>query len=425
MPEVVKLPNLGMNMQEGTFVNWVKKVGDSVKSGEVLAEIESDKATIEIEATASGTLTETLVKPGDTVTVGMPIAKISQEGGEVPDVSGSTPAQAEAKAPARQPAGNGRSAEHAPAEPTAEDETVEEMPGGIKASPIARKIAQDKGIDLRQVRGTGPGGRIVKTDVESFQPGAKAPAPASAPQPAATFRPQQLPPAGPDTSEEPISKLRQRIASRMIESKQNVPHFYVMTEIDMAPALALRKQINESLPEEQKVSVNDLLVKAVALTLRQFPNLNSSYYGDKIIRYHHINIGIAVSLEGGGLLNVVAKDADSTPLSQLAQHNKQMIASARAGKVRPEDIEGSTFTISNMGPYDVDQFIAIITPPEAAILAVGSAKEVPIVINGELKIGTRMKCTLSVDHRISDGAEGAQFLQALKKLVEAPMRMLI
>jgi len=437
MPEVVKLPNLGMNMQEGTFVNWVKKVGDNVKAGDVLAEIEADKATIEIESTASGILTETMVKAGDTVAVGTPIATISQEGGEVADtdIKAESPAKAEPKssgaapAPQKQPTanagGNGKTAQ-APA--PAQAEGAEDMPGGVKASPVARKMAEEKGIDLRQVQGTGPGGRIVKSDVESFQPGAQAPAPAQAPtaQPSAPRpQPQYTAPTGPDVTEEPISRLRQRIAARMVESKQNVPHFYVMNEIDMAPALALRKQINEGLPDDQKVSVNDLMVKAVALTLRQFPNLNSHYYGDKIVRYNRIHIGIAVSLDGGGLMNVVARDADIVSISRLAQNNKQLIAAARSGKVRPEQIEGSTFTISNMGPYDVDQFIAIINPPEAGILAVGSAREVPVVINGELKIGTRMKCTLSVDHRVSDGAEGAQFMQALKKLLEAPMRLLI
>jgi pyruvate dehydrogenase E2 component (dihydrolipoamide acetyltransferase) len=226
-------------------------------------------------------------------------------------------------------------------------------------------------------------------------------------------------------TEQPLSKIRQRIGARMTESKQTVPHFYITVEIDMAAALALRKQINEGLPEEQKISVNDMAVKAAALALRQFPNLNSHYYGDKLIRYDHINVGIAVPLDNGGLMNVVAKDADITSISRLAQHNKEMIAAARAGRVRPEDVEGGTFTVSNLGPYDVEHFIAIINPPEAGIIAVGTAKEVPVVINGELKVGTRMKCTLSVDHRVSDGVEGAQFMQAFRRLLESPMRLLV
>jgi pyruvate dehydrogenase E2 component (dihydrolipoamide acetyltransferase) len=308
------------------------------------------------------------------------------------------------------------------AAPVPQEVEAGNLPGGVKASPVARRIAEEKGIDLRQVRGSGPGGRIVKSDVESFQPARQAPTPD---RPAPVARPPMAIPTGPGITEEPISKLRQRIATRMIESKQTAPHFYVTTEIDMAAALAMRKEINEGLPDEQKVTVNDLVVKAAALTLRQFPNLNSHYYGDKIVRHEHINIGIAVALDSGGLLNVVAKDADITSISRLAQRNKEMINSARGGKVRPEDVEGSTFTVSNLGAYEVENFIAIINPPEAAILAVGSAREVPVVISGELKVGTRMKCTLSVDHRVSDGAEGAQFMQAFKKLLESPMRLLV
>ena len=427
MPETIVMPKLGLDMTEGTFVNWVKKVGDPVKSGDVLAEIESDKATIEIESTASGVLTKTLVDVGAVVPVGAPIAEVSAEGAEAAseDVNKTGPAKAEVKEPAPA-ASNGHGKEPAPAAPQAQPSTGEEFPGGVKASPIARRIADEKGIDLRQVQGTGPGGRIQKSDVESFKPSQT---PAAAPAPAVSAaRPQQsaqVAPTGPGITEEPVSRLRARIASRMTESKQTIPHFYVTTEIDMAPALALRKEINAGLPEEQKITVNDLVVKAVALTLRQFPNLNSHFYGDKIVHFEHINIGIAVALDGGGLMNVVAKDADITSISRMAQRNKQMIEGARAGKVKPDDIEGSTFTVSNLGAYQVENFSAIINPPEAGILAVSSAREIPVVVNGEIKIGTRMKCTISVDHRVSDGAEGARFMQALKALLEAPMRLLI
>src|SRR5258706_2710540 len=427
MPETIVMPKLGLDMTEGTFVNWVKKVGDPVKSGDVLAEIESDKATIEIESTASGVLTKTLVDVGAVVPVGAPIAEVSAEGAEAAseDVNKTGPAKAEVKEPAPA-ASNGHGKEPAVAAPQAQPSTGEEFPGGVKASPIARRIADEKGIDLRQVQGTGPGGRIQKSDVEGFKPSQTPPA---APAPAVSAaRPQpsaQVAPTGPGITEEPVSRLRARIASRMTESKQTIPHFYVTTEIDMAPALALRKEINAGLPEEQKITVNDLVVKAVALTLRQFPNLNSHFYGDKIVHFEHINIGIAVALDGGGLMNVVAKDADITSISRMAQRNKQMIEGARAGKVKPDDIEGSTFTVSNLGAYQVENFSAIINPPEAGILAVSSAREIPVVVNGEIKIGTRMKCTISVDHRVSDGAEGARFMQALKGLLEAPMRLLI
>ncbi len=313
MPETIVMPKLGLDMTEGTFVNWVKKVGDPVKSGDVLAEIESDKATIEIESTASGVLTKTLVDVGAVVPVGAPIAEVSAEGAEAAseDVNKTGPAKAEVKEPAPA-ASNGHGKEPAAAAPQAQPSTGEEFPGGVKASPIARRIADEKGIDLRQVQGTGPGGRIQKSDVESFKPSQTPPA---APAPAVSAaRPQpsaQVAPTGPGITEEPVSRLRARIASRMTESKQTIPHFYVTTEIDMAPALALRKEINAGLPEEQKITVNDLVVKAVALTLRQFPNLNSHFYGDKIVHFEHINIGIAVALDGGGLMNVLAK-ADGT-----------------------------------------------------------------------------------------------------------------
>lgn len=429
MAEVVSLPALGAGITEGTFLNWVKNIGDTVKAGEVIAEIESDKATIEVESTNSGTITKQLVKPGDMVPVGAPIAEVGA-GGEAAAPAEAAPAPAASAPAAPTAAANGSSkpvSAPAPAIPSTSVGT--EFPDGIKATPVARNIAEEKGINLKEVQGTGPGGRITKADVENYQPSAApAPAPSAAatPAPAATTAFQaRVAPTGPDIEQEPLSRMRERIATRMVESKSTIPHFYLTTEIDMAAVLTLRKQINATLPEESKVTVNDIVVKAVALTLRQFPNLNSHFYGDKIVRYKRINIGIAVALEGGGLINVVARDADSVSISALAKRNKEMIAAVRNNKVKPEYIEGSTFTVSNLGSFEVDHFMAIINPPEAGILAVGSAKEIPVVINGEIKIANRMKVTLSVDHRVSDGAEGAQFLQAFKKLLESPMRLLL
>jgi pyruvate dehydrogenase E2 component (dihydrolipoamide acetyltransferase) len=308
--------------------------------------------------------------------------------------------------------------------------------GRIKASPIARKIAAERGIDLRQVAGTGPGGRIVKEDVEGLALGAApvtpAVQPAPAPAAAAVLAAGPVAPAvrvmpeGPDVEVIELTTMRKRIAQVTVESKQWQPHFYVTTEIDVDPLLALRQQLNAGLSDEQKISVNDLIVKAAALTLRQYPNLNSHFYGDKLARHKRINIGIAVALPTGGLLNVVAKDADKVALGTLAQQNKEMFARAREGKIKPEDITGATFTVSNLGPYNVEHFAAIINPPEAAILAVGTAAKVPVVKpDGSLGVGTRMKVTISVDHRVSDGAEGAQFLQAFKALLENPMHLLI
>ncbi len=422
MPEAVLMPKLGFDMAEGTLVNWIKKVGDSINRGEVIAEIETDKATIEIESNVSGTILQLLAQPGDALPVGATIAYVGQPGEQPSGAPATAPAPAAAPAteaptpaqpavPARVPSGNG-----------------EGYPGGVKASPLARRIAAEKGIDLRQVQGSGPGGRIVREDVEKFAP---IPAAAPAPRPAAALTAIPAPslgaaPEGPDVEVIDLSKLRQRIGVRMVESKQQVPHFYVTTEIDVDALLALRQQLNDGLDETQKISVNDLVVKAAALTLRQFPNLNTHFYGDKLVRHKRINIGIAVALPQGGLMNVVCHDADKVSLGTMAVENREKVARAREGKVRPDDVEGSTFTVSNLGPYDVDFFAAIINPPEAGILAVGSAQKVPVVkADGTLGVGQRMKVTISVDHRVSDGAEAAAFMKALKQLLENPMRLLI
>lgn len=425
MAAPIVFPNLGSGMEEGLLLNWTKQVGDTIKDGDVIAEIETDKTTVEVPVAASGVIVQLIGEPGQTLKVGAVIGYV--EAG----AAGTSPA---AEAPAA--AANG-SAPAATAPVADEDGN---LPDGVKASPVARKMASERKIDLKTVAGTGPGGRITKSDIESYAPGA---APAAAPAAsAAPAAPVALPPAPaatpiaapsytapaatPDIEIVEVSKMRSRIAARMVESKQQVPHFYVTAVVDVEPLLALRAQINAALDEEHKVSVNDLVVKAAALTLRQFPNLNSHFYGDKIVRYRRINVGIAVALPNGGLMNVVAKDADQTSISAMAAQNKAMIARARDNKVKPDDIQGSTFTVSNLGAYDVDQFAAIINPPEAAILAVSTASKVPVVKpDGTLGVGNRMKLTVSVDHRVSDGAEGAQFLQALKKLLETPMQLLV
>jgi pyruvate dehydrogenase E2 component (dihydrolipoamide acetyltransferase) len=291
-------------------------------------------------------------------------------------------------------------------------------------------MAEDKGIDISTVTGSGPGGRIVKADIENYSPPAQQPAPSREGAPVAAqlpAMPVRKVPEGPDVEIMDVSRMRQRIATNTIESKQQIPHFYVTTEIDVEPMLALRKQINADLEADGiKVSVNDMIVKAAAVTLRQFPNLNTHYYGDKLVHHQRINIGIAVALDNGGLINVVAKDADTMPLSELSERNKAMIARAREGRVKPEDVQGSTFTTSNLGPFGVDHFAAIINPPEAGIIAVGTAKKVPVVMeDGTLGVGNRMKVTISVDHRVSDGAEGAAYLQQFRNVLENPMRMLL
>lgn len=443
MVEQLTMPKLGFDMAEGTLITWKIAVGDTINKGDVIAEIETDKATIEIEAQAGGTVLQLLAEAGDVVAVGAPIGYVGQEGEAAPEGGAAPAAEVEAEPAEEQAEAVEEKAEVAPQEAKAAPAPApaeEDVPGGVKASPIARRIADEKGIDLRQVKGTGPGGRVVKKDVEDFPVGEAPAAPAPA-APAAQAKPAKAAaapvitaaatygevPGGPDVEVIELSKLRNRIGQRMITSKQQVPHFYVTSDIDVAPALELRQQLNVSLSDEaQKISVNDLIVKAAALTLREFPNLNTHYYGDKLVRHKRIHIGIAVALPGGGLMNVVARDADKTALGTMAVQNRDMIARAREGKVKTEDIEGSTFSVSNLGPYDVDHFSAIINPPEAAILAIGAAKKVPVVLeDGTLGVGMRMKATISVDHRVSDGAEGADFMRVFKDLLEHPMRLLI
>jgi pyruvate dehydrogenase E2 component (dihydrolipoamide acetyltransferase) len=425
MADYIVMPKLGFDMREGVLNTWLKTVGDRVKRGEVVAEIESDKATLELESQVEGVLLKILQEPGAVVPIGANVAIVGAEGEEIAGMNGG--AADESKAPA-EPAAEQK--EKQPAAPEAvaapSGEAVsDEFPAGVRATPVARRMAEEHGIDLREVNGSGPDGRIRKADVEAYlaSPPAPAPAAASAPAPGVVaFEPTPPPTEGVETIA--TSKLRQAIARRMTESKTTVPHFYVTTEVDMAPALALRKQINAALPDEQKVTVNDLIVKATALALRDFPNLNAAFAGEQIVRHKQINVGTAVAVEGG-LLTVVQKNTDTSTLSKVAADNKAMIGRAREGRIKPDDVEGGSFTVSNLGTFDVDHFIAIINPPEAAILAVGSARQVPVVVDGELAVGTRMKTTISADHRVSDGAEAAQFLQAFKALLENPLRLLL
>lgn len=436
MAELINMPKLGFDMQEGQLVGWLKQAGDSITEGDVIAEIESDKATIEVEVFQEGTLLELLASEGDWVPVGAPIAIVGAQGESfdksalgLENSEAASPAVETASAPASEAAeqaapapvptnSNGASA---PAEPG--------LPGGVKASPLARRVAEDLDVDLQQVHGSGPNGRIVREDVERFkeemgdmpavpQRAPAVPAPAAAPALNITI--------GPDDEVIDAGRLRQRIAQRMTQSKTTVPHFYVTMDIDMAPAVALRKDINARLEDQGvKVSVNDMIIKAAALALKEYPNLNATYNGDTIVRRGHINVGIAVAIEGG-LMNVISKDADSTPLSQMAVSHKEMIGRARDGKVKPEDLDGETFAVSNLGPYGVEHFTAIINPPSAAIIAVGTARKIPVVTEDDrIAIGIRMMATLSADHRVTDGAEAAEFMKTFKEILQDPMRLLL
>jgi pyruvate dehydrogenase E2 component (dihydrolipoamide acetyltransferase) len=411
MAETINMPKLGFDMAEGTLVRWLKKVDEVINKGDVLAEIETDKATVEVESPASGVVRLLLVEAGAVVPVNTPIAVIGTRDEPLDALPQAAPAQQKKEAtisPVGQPVTTTQ----------AENPSLQAV-GSMKASPLARKMALENSLDLSQITGSGPGGRIVRRDIEAVLVLGVA----SQPAPKVVSGARLEPPGAGDVLVEP-SKLRKAIARRMGEAKASIPHFYVSHEFKVDSLLEMRRQLNKILPETGKVSVNDFIVKAVALALQEFPNLNASWQAEKTVRHAAINIGIAVAVEGG-LLTVVCKQAAGKHLSQIALEVKGMAERARLGKVRPEDIEGSTFSISNLGMFDVENFIAIINPPEAAILAVGSAREVPVVENGILKTGWRLKASLSVDHRVSDGAEAARFLQALAVYLEEPVRLLI
>ena len=452
MAETINMPKLGFDMAEGTLVRWVKQVGENINKGDVLAEIETDKATVEVESPASGVVLQHMVDQGTVVPVNAPIAVVGAAGEKVEaapakeDGKQKAEAKPEAKAEAVADARQGTPEQQtqpaaAPAQPASSPPTPTptqqpaaspttvadtrqsaaapaETTGLVKASPLAKKIAKDNQLDLSRVQGSGPGGRVVRKDVE-----------AALSQPAAVSR-QSAPTTYAQvtvTQEDKViqtTRLRQAIGRRLVESKQTIPHFYVTHEYKMDALMAMRKQANEYLPDNEKLSVNDFILKAVALALRQFPNLNATIKGNEVIQFGHVNVGVAVTVPGG-LMTVVVKDTDQKPLRQISAEVKTMAGRAREGKVKPEDVDGSTFSTSNLGMYDVEDFIAIINPPEAAILAISSAREVPVVESGLVKVGWRMKSTISVDHRVSDGAEAAQFMQKLAEFLENPVRMLV
>ena len=423
MAEIIEMPKLGFDMAEGTLVKWLKAEGEKIEKGDMLADIETDKATLQVESSASGVVFKHLVEANTTVPIASPIAVITAEGEQVDLdklLGGKTsPAAKAAQAQESQPATATPVAGGAPAgSPSTEGEFV-------KASPVAKAMAAEKAINLTNLNGSGPGGRIVKRDVEAAlqsgssgytgqivqsSPVADINTPAQA---------QIIP--GLDTHI-PISRLRGAIGKRMQESNQNVPHFFLTRSYDVGSLIQMRKQMNEGREKGNKVSVNDFVVRAIALALRQFPNINASISDQEIIQHGNINVGVAVALDNG-LLTVVVKNADQKDLDQIGWETGQLSQRARDGKLRNEDIESSTFTISNLGMYGVEEFSAIVNPPEAAILAVGSAQEVPVVEEGILKTGWRMKATLSADHRITDGAEAARFMQHLALYLEQPWRL--
>ncbi len=419
--EVILMPRLSDTMTEGVIAGWHKEVGDDVKKGDLLADVETDKATMELESYKSGKLLYIGAAKGDKVPVNALLCIIGEEGKVDVDkivaasrggaaVSGDAPKAAPEQA---QPA-----AAEAPAQPESAGSSVEN--GRVKASPLAKRLAAEKGIDISKVSGSGDGGRIIKADIDNYKPSAQ-PAAASQDKPAQAAA--STAPAGQVSFDEvPVSQMRKVIAKRLAESKFSAPHFYLTMSINMDNAVESRKKINEV--AKVKISFNDMVLKACAIALKQHPKVNSSWLGDKIRYNHHVNIGVAVAVEEGLLVPVV-RFADTKSLSQIGTEVKEFAQKAKDKKLQPADWEGNTFTISNLGMFGIDEFTAIINPPDACILAVGAISQVPVVKNGAVVPGNIMKVTLSCDHRVVDGATGAAFLQTLQGLLEEPLRMLV
>ena len=410
----VVMPQMGYDMREGTVVRWYKQEGETVDRGEVIADIETDKATVEFEAYTGGVLGRIVAEAGVAVPVGELIAIITEPGESVPEVAAPAASPAPA-APAPAPA----AAAPAAAEPEPPAAPAPASDGAVRASPIARRLARERGIDLSLVTGTGPNGRITERDVENYQAAPAAPEPAPAAVPAAP-----APAAAPADSRIELSRMRQTIARVTSDSKSTAPHFYVTAEIDMGKAMSLRRDVNDESDPENRVSVNDLMVKACALALAKHPKFNSFFRGDHLEVHGAMNIGIAIALESGLILPGVS-NCESKSLLQVAAATKDLIARANSGTLRNEEYSSTTFSISNMGMFDVESFTAIIYPPHAAILAVGSVKQQPVVRDGELAVGAMMKATLSTDHRVADGAEAAQFLMEIKRVLENPVSLLL
>lgn len=435
MPTVI-MPKMGDAMEEGTVVKWLKAIGDQVAKNEPIAEIETDKATVEVTADYVGTLSKRFAGEGESVAIGKPLAVITGEG-EVADESDAAPAPAPAAAQGKAEGGettHGASAE-APAPQQTQGAAPHPAPAEgerLKVSPLARRIAQEHEIDLRGVRGSGPNGRIVREDVEATlrapqaadDPQASAPAPAPAP---VADAPVQSPAPQMEDGDErvPLSRMRTAIARQMSASKSTIPHFYVSAEVDMTEALAWRKRLNAAAAADgYKITVNDMIVKAAALALVKYPNLNASFGGDHIVRHGHVNISIAVALKEG-LIAPVVRDVDKKSLGTVAREANDLVGRAREGKITPAEYSGGTFTVSNLGPFGVDTFIAIVTAPQGGALAVASSAQQAVVVDGAIVIRDRMNITLSADHRITDGAEGAQFIGEVRRLLENPLALLM
>lgn len=417
---VVRMPLLSDTMTEGVIAEWHKKVGDQVKNDDILADVETDKATMEVMGYADGTLLHIGVEKGAAAKVNGIIAIVGPQGTDISGIlsQGDAPARPAAEqsgAPVKETTAD--AAAQGTPEPAATDNSR------VKASPLAKRIAKEKGIDLSQVAGSADGGRIIKKDIENFKPAAPASSAEAASAPAEKPAPVLAQFTGEEKyTEKPVSQMRKVIAKRLSESLFTAPHFYLTMSIDMDAAIAARTKMNEFSPV--KLSFNDMVIKAVAVALKQHPNVNSSWLGDKIRYNEHVNVGVAIAIEDGLLVPVV-RFADGKSLSRISAEVKDFAQRAKSKKLQPADWEGSTFTVSNLGMFGIDEFTAIINSPDSCILAIGGISQVPVVKNGAVVPGNVMKVTLSCDHRTVDGATGAAFLQTFKALLEEPVRLLV
>ena len=407
MATKILMPKLSDTMTEGVILKWVKKEGEKVKQGEILVEIESDKADMELEAYDSGVLRKIFIQEGGAAAIGSPIAIIAAADEDISSLLAETPPPAPAQ-PKEQPFNEVNIVQS----PVPQPQPVSQPEGRLKASPVAKKLAAENKIELRAIPGTGPQGRVIKRDVEPFLSGKKP----------AVFSKAAAPIIPGGYKDVELSPIRKTIAKRMQESKQTVPHFYVTMEIDMEPAISFREQFIEL--TGMKISYTDILVKAVALTLMKHSNVNATFMGNSMRQYGEAHIAVAVALDEG-LVTPVLRNCEQKSIQQLNGELRDLVERARNRKLKPEEYQGGTFTISNLGMFGVEEFVAIVNPPEGAILAVGAIVEKPVAKNDQLTIGHTMKITLSSDHRIIDGAVAAKFLQDLKMLMERPMGLLL
>ena len=440
MATQVVMPKLSPTMEEGQVARWLKKEGDKVSMGEPIAEIDTDKATMEMQALSSGVLRKVLVQEGESAPLGQPIAIIGEPDEDISKLLKSEPTAAPAKEPVKQPTKLPES-EAAPAieqkQPAPQAEVAAEVQtdgrraagGRMLVSPIAARMAAESGVDLKSVQGSGPGGRIIKKDIEAAMKQPK-PSVADAPPKPSLVRPMAMPKTQPGAvyepsayRDEPMSEMRRTIARRLVTSLGPVPHFFLTTEIEMDRAADMRQQINTLYPDA-KVSINDVIIKVAAVALLQHPQVNASFQDKTVRHYEHADIGVAVATDNG-LITPIVRSADLKSLMDIAAEVRELAGRARARKLKPEEYVGATFSISNLGMFGIDEFTAVINPPEAAILAVGAMSPKPVAREGEIEIHQMMRVTMSCDHRVVDGAVGAQFLQTFKQILENPLYLFL